>query len=430
MTVRLRSEVRASAKDAIAQVLPTLDVGSYIAMTFAFMTLDATLPKSGPVRDQLAQYFDGLPLAEFVNEVLSEELEHRDDFRFDSNRKLTDLDGYDDPAATAEGLLRQFETLPWSYRLTGLLPHQLHELLPSGRTAVQLAPNLHICRATPEFQATFSLATDNPSANDRLLGQGAFERPRLPAAQWTSDGLYFQIQTEGFIGRHPHSPAISTAEGLVRSFCGLGLAIDLFRSESYLFGHFNPIPVYVHRLSKDGKWIPFTRYNLSDSVARGLHSLHVGDANDMLRIKPLDMGQVTEQLERIKAGLSLGERADQTLLAARWLFDGSTGNDPLLTFVQAMVVLEILLGDKSATDAVGISTLISNRYAYMVGKTHDERAKHIATFKRIYAVRSQIVHSGKPRLRAEEHQLLRELLSMGRTVVSTELGMLLASSRK
>jgi hypothetical protein len=111
------------------------------------------------------------------------------------------------------------------------------------------------------------------------------------------------------------------------------------------------------------------------------------------------------------------------------LFDGSTGDDLLLTFVQSMVVLEILLGDRAASTDTSISTLISNRFAYLVGKTHDEREQHIATFKKIYAVRSQIVHSGKSRLRSEDRRLLAELLQMGRAAIVKEVDMLLASKK-
>jgi len=142
------------------------------------------------------------------------------------------------------------------------------------------------------------------------------------------------------------------------------------------------------------------------------------------------MDRVGTHLDRIKSVLSLGDRADQTLLAARWLFDGSTGNDLLLTFVQAMVVLEILLGERAASDEVGISTLISNRFAYLVGKTHQERVEHIATFKKIYAVRSQIVHSGKQRLRNEDLRLRNELLWMGREAITKEVDILLAHNKR
>lgn len=52
------------------------------------------------------------------------------------------------------------------------------------------------------------------------------------------------------------------------------------------------------------------------------------------------------------------------LRACRWLYDSHVGEDKLLNFVQAMVVLEILLGDRSTSDEVGLGTLLANRCAY------------------------------------------------------------------
>ena len=432
MAVKLRPEVRSRVRDAIAQALPHIQVGSYIAMSFAFMAVDMALPKKSPVRELLARYLDDFPLSDFINDVLSEDLERRDDFRFDSERKLTDLEGYDDPKATAEELISRFETLPWSYALTAVLPHQLRELIPDGAAEIQLGPSLRICRPTHAFQTAFPLLADNPAANDRLAGPARYFNRGQPraAAQWAFDEIYFQIDAQGFIQRFPYSPTVSTAERLLRSFCGLGLATGLFQSHSYLASHSAPIPVFVHRRAVNGKWEPFTRYNLSESVARGLRTLYVGHPNDVLRIKPLDTERIAAQLAHINAALSLGQKADQTLLAAQWLFDGSTGHDPLLTFVQSMVVLEILLGDKSQSDQLSISTLISNRLAYLVGKTHEERTSLIATFKEIYAVRSQIVHSGKPHLRSDDHRLLDELRRMGRAAITKELDALLTPRTK
>jgi hypothetical protein len=432
MSITLRPEVRARVKDALARALSTVGVGNYISMSFAFMAVDAGLPKTGPLRAQLARYLDDFPFSEFVNDVLTEEFQQRSDFQSESGRKLTELPGYEDPSVAAEDLIRRFETLPWSYKLTAPFPHKLHDLIPADADDFELGPNLRICRATPEFQERYPLATDHPAINQRLLPPTGLINPHPPGAkaQWESNEVYFQIDAEGFIGRYAYSPTTSAAEGLLRSFFGLGLASDLFQSHSYLLSYSRPIPVYIHRATRAGTWEPVTRYDLSESVTRGIRSLYLGHPNDALRILPKNAQKVATDLARIRAILALGEEADQTRLASQWLFDGSTGSDPLLTFVQSMVVMEILLGEKSASDEIGISTLISNRYAYLVGRTHDERADLIATFKKIYAVRSQIVHSGKQRLRNEDLQLLRQLQWMGRAVIAKELDMLLAPKQQ
>jgi hypothetical protein len=114
---------------------------------------------------------------------------------------------------------------------------------------------------------------------------------------------------------------------------------------------------------------------------------------------------VSRRLQDIAAVFRSGQRADQITLASQWLFDSYSGQDQLLSFVQSMVVLEILLGDKSMSDEIGIGKLISNRVAYFIGDTHEERAQLLDDFKEIYNVRSQIVHSGKHKLSFEDYKL-------------------------
>jgi hypothetical protein len=225
MPIQLRPEVRARVREALIQTLPTIRADSFIAMSFAFMALDLALPKTGPLRERLAEYFDDFPLADFVMDVLTEDLDRRNE-TYEQEQKLTDLDGYQDPAGVADNLIDRFQTLPWSYILTFALPHLLHELIPADSTTLQLSQQLRICRPTQQFQALYPLETDNPALNNLLLGPTGFfsPHPKGTQAQWEPDAVYLQIQVEGFIGRYAMSPTVNAVEHLVRSFFGLGLA--------------------------------------------------------------------------------------------------------------------------------------------------------------------------------------------------------------
>jgi hypothetical protein len=57
--------------------------------------------------------------------------------------------------------------------------------------------------------------------------------------------------------------------------------------------------------------------------------------------------------------------------------------------------MEILLGDKAASDLMGLGELLRNRCAYLISRNHAEREEILQDFKEIYAVRSHIVHAGK-----------------------------------
>ena len=100
------------------------------------------------------------------------------------------------------------------------------------------------------------------------------------------------------------------------------------------------------------------------------------------------------------------------------------GTNQLLSFVQATVAMEILLGEGSKSDVIGIGELLRNRCAYLIGKSRGQREELLKDFEKIYDVRSKIVHRGKSRLTFEERSLFNKLQWMCRRVISEELGLI------
>lgn len=136
-------------------------------------------------------------------------------------------------------------------------------------------------------------------------------------------------------------------------------------------------------------------------------------------------------LAQIAVILSAPEQAKRRIvLAAQWLFDSYCGTDELLSFVQAAVVMEILLGDKAVSDLMGLGELLRNRCAYLISTTYEERDTILRDFKAIYDVRSKIVHSGKKRLNMPERHLFAKLQWMCQRVIQTEVALLVKSAKQ
>jgi len=115
------------------------------------------------------------------------------------------------------------------------------------------------------------------------------------------------------------------------------------------------------------------------------------------------------------------EAADKILLASQWLLDGCAGSNELLSFVQTTVAMEILLGEETKSDVIGIGELLRNRCAYLIGKSRTQRDQILKDFDRIYKVRSRIVHRGKSHLTIEETVLLKQLRWMCGRVIDEEI---------
>lgn len=187
------------------------------------------------------------------------------------------------------------------------------------------------------------------------------------------------------------------------------------------------IYAFVHCKRSDGRWEPITRYPVEDRTSRVLAGLSLHELDEALK------GQDARPYYRyvfsnISAALRAAENAEPTLLAAQWFFDSFGEFDIVLSFVQCTVALEIILGEKETSDEIGIGSLISNRFAYLIGSTHKERSQLLDHFKKLYRVRSQIVHSGKHRLTVEERLLFQHLRWMCRRAISKEIELLKADA--
>ena len=133
---------------------------------------------------------------------------------------------------------------------------------------------------------------------------------------------------------------------------------------------------------------------------------------------------VKNQLHHISCVFTNRTRNQKLLLACQWLYESYSGKNKLLAFVQTTIVLEILLGDKATSDQMGLSVLLRNRCAYLIGSTHSQRNEILIDFQKIYNVRSKIVHSGKSRLSYEEETLFRKLQWMCIRVIQEEVKLL------
>jgi hypothetical protein len=94
-----------------------------------------------------------------------------------------------------------------------------------------------------------------------------------------------------------------------------------------------------------------------------------------------------------------------------------------------MVVLEIILGEKTISDQMGLNELLRNRCAYLIGNSHEDRATVLDLFDKIYKVRSLILHRGKHRLDRDEQILIRQLRWLCIRVIQREVDLLKADKK-
>lgn len=440
MPVKLHPDCRKRVVELTAEGIPHIVAknGMFpdrLSCLMAFFEGEMALPNQGQVHQQLVSYIDEHPLISFFMDVVGFELWIRDEYLGDKPAiKLVEIAGYNDPGALAERLVGQLESLPWKYTWSLRLPEHIGHQLGSFSESFDLGPQARLVRPHPEMNEVFPLTSADLQQNRRVHGGGLLGLLwKDEQLKWESDGAYLQLCVEGYIGQYGSTLPADEAKRTMKAFVGLGIALRLFEVDYSLiagrtkFG--TPSHIYVHRLHGEA-WQIDNKLELSDTESRALNSIKLHELNGALDTQEKKAGWAISTLHEMKDVFSPDVDAGAILLASQWLFDSYMGTDELLAFVQAMVVLEILLGDKAASDEIGLGELLRNRCAYLISDTHTERAELLRDFNSIYKVRSKIVHQGKHRLNAEERVLFNKLRWMCRRAISEEVNLLRATIRE
>jgi hypothetical protein len=434
MPLGLHADCKSRLVDALSEALPHIELknGMFVEGLSAFIVLynsEKVLPTKGKIRDQLVNYIDERPLTEFVTTTLSSELRDATYISDGPNIKLAELEPYRDAKKLAERFVESLESLPRQYTLTLRLPKMLDTLVGPDKTKIVLSSNVRIVRATSEFMQTFEFETVSDSLRGKLVGGSILGALFNKKAEWEGDALYLQIGVTGYIGIYGGSNTYQDALRTLRSVFGLGTALQLFETK-YEYTLAKPsASVVVHQQRADSSWEVVERVELNDTLAGTLNTLRLSKANAWIDSQQKQDAWSERIFEEMRGVFRQEKKAESIILASQWYFDSSHGADELLRYVQSMIVLEIILGDKATSDLMGLNELLRNRCAYLIGKSQEERAELHETFKRIYDVRSQIVHRGKHRLTADERWLLNQLRWMCLRVIQKEVDLLNANKK-
>jgi Apea-like HEPN len=425
MPLEIHPKCKARLVETVSTALSELQVlyCRFVSRGLAGRSLRAAelaLPTKGPVRDQLTKYIgQDFPLSDFILNTLDEELQR---FPFADNpdpKPLTSIDGYQNTLPVAERLIKNLENLPQRYTFTIKLPSTLTPIM-DVRTKIELSPRIRLVRTTPELAQLYPREMNilqQASASAGLLN-ALIQRP----PNWAEDGLYLQLDTQGFVGLYGGSSTYLEVVRLLRAFCGLGLALRLFDMKSEHFPSTPAIKLEVHRQSGVLGMQHFKSFDLDDNISRAVDGLSPHTLDGWINSPQRQEIWVDSKFGEMRSVFNGGRKSDAILLACQWFFDGhSHGPDELLKFIQTMVVLEILLGDKATSDQTGLNVLLRNRCAYLIGNSQEDRNQVLDLFNSIYDIRSQIVHSGKHRLSTRESILFRQLRWLCRRVIFKEI---------
>jgi hypothetical protein len=445
---RLVESIYEQLRSVVVRKNCLLDVGS----TMGLMKCEKVLPNTERFRSKFKDFISENPIYDFVVETLSRDLLETRGYDPDrASTTLKALEGYSDLKAAATGLVDQFDSLPWQFRVSCPLSWSLSKVLRKYWPEYTLSDQMRIITPGSEYNQILPLvsgikARDSAvelsfpvvSSSKSLTSLSSMFDRAKPAWELLATS-FLQVDVEGFIGEYEWTTPIYNALASLKAFCGLSLAIDFLQRERVApmissdmysdvsLAHFlGKNQILIHKYGTDG-WVVWGTMEVPEDLAQTLEKFSVntdgGSISDL-------QGWVTNCLATLSSVFRNTVTGAKLSTAGEWFFDSSVGKNELLSYVQLAVVMEILLGEKSRSDLVGIGELLSNRCAYLIGKTHDERSQILGDFNRIYDVRSSIVHRGKSRLTRDEQFLFFKLQRLCRRVIAAEMDLLIKGAPK
>jgi hypothetical protein len=439
MSIGLHEKCLKRLREKLAELLPGVLVtnGMFLdgSAQEVLCELDTIIPQ-GEKKSQLEQFVSESPVSDFIYDTISKELSQRSHYDDSPDpvpitRLSGYLTGYEDPEAAADRLVREFESLPWQYTLTIKLDNAFGSLVANTFKKFTICDAMELLTPDENFIKEFTI----PAPGKPDLGLGSLLAQLVPNARptvsaWDKAAGYLQINTSGFIGFYSETAPLQEAISLLKAFCGIALATGLLR-EDYR-PTYQPAPrneMFIVHKRAGNSWILDREQFLGKDLSERLRNLAPVDVHPTI---PMDKeweekfkGEVNEsRLKRIGFVLTQGAKTEKILLACEWLFESYCGSNELLSFVQTVIAMEILLGDKATSDLMGVEQLLRNRCAYLIGSSQKDREKILRDFEEIYEVRCAVVHRGKSRLKQKERELFYHFRRLCHRVIQAEVTLL------
>ena len=427
MSLGLHKDCLKRLSEQIAKDLHWLNVKNRMFLenwSISFLRhIDSTLPKQKPGKDKIEQYVSDTPVSDFVYESLSKELHQEQEYDSEAeSASITQLDGYKDSAAVAERLVQAFESLPWEYSLAIKLDNKFGESFAKTLKTFVINDSFAILTPDEDFKNQFPIQTGSESKPEGLGSLMAL-LSNVAQPSWNDALSYLCIKTCGFIGYYGETNPLRESTSVIKAFCGIGIALRLFRV-NYTY-RYSPVKACftIHRHAGNA-WTLERTHDLTSDFSEAFSCLETDNLEGQIKTDEEQTRWSENRLKLISSVFTHAHEAEKILLASEWLFDSYCGSNELLSFVQTVVAMEILLGDKAVSDLMGLGELLRNRCAYLIGKSQKQRDDILNDFKRIYDLRCQIVHRGKSRLTEHERNLFYDFRRLCQSVIREEIALL------
>jgi hypothetical protein len=335
-------------------------------------------------------------------------------------------------------LQAELESYPRDYfvyvELPGLDPDFLDEEL------LVLSDQIALVRTSAPFKKIERLVRPNfPVGLGNLLADvSSIEEARealRPVSDFLleQDSVYLRVTESGALLDFlfgEESALLPRALTTVKIVVFYGLEIGLFkRREIFRSRHHDPGPrtiahVAIHAMHGDEQqpeqmsrdlenFMRGVTFNYSDEKRDELSSCRNVEADLQPVVRFLSILRADANAQRIAAGIE-------------WLIDSLVTTNQTLSLVQSCIGIEAILGDSTpGAYELGITARLSERFAYLMGTSAENRNALRDQFRLVFAKRGDLVHARRHRLPPHELQVVQIAQKMLQELIRKELSLML-----
>jgi len=358
----------------------------------------------------------------FIIETITKKLRDKEEYDQSDGILLTTFEEFRDICEVAEQLINSFNTLPFQYLISFELPQNIgHQLQISIGNDLKLNETTKIIIPNHRYDEEYPLSSEIDKRNKDLfdsywvLDNIGSREPK----KWNQESTYLQFNIEGFYGVYRTTPAIIDVIENIKLLIGLLIVLGVITTEKKNFLSPRVKHLIIHN-KIESKYKIWSTYKIPMSLSEILENLTIMDKPEN---NPANIKTCLTIMSNIFSNCIAYK---QVILASKWFLDSFVGDNEILSFVQAMISLEVCLIEKEYKE-ISLNKLISNRCAYLIGDSHAARVTLIKEIEAIYDVRSKIVHQGKSILNANERYMFLKLQDICKRVILKEIQLILKS---
>ena len=316
------------------------------------------------------------------------------------------IDGFNDHVEVAASLVSTLATLPWDYRVFVRGPQDLSAGTSTNAFSVPITDRFEL-HSSENLRSQYSFHSEHDGLDEWVWQTSLARQDR----RFAKRQFYFMYRYTGYMATHASGKAADELQYEMRAFYGACIAHNIM----FPWGYHPDSGTHLIFLShREGYALEHGGYLESDLRAATYYYAK-GHANRKFRSQSSILNVLNPAIAMFNCST-----AQRLKTAAVWIFRAASSENLMDRVLESTIALEVLLGDRKVSDKLGLTRLMSNRCAYALGNSQDNRDEIQTFFEKFYNLRSDIVHTGRLYLDENEQSLVERGLQLANEMLRFE----------